>query len=174
MVFLGFSSTEQTNHGRFPQPKKWLKTEVGDAGFDPAGFAKNQRLLPWYREVPVTLVKSWRKPGIFEETPRLFLFVASACRWFWIMLVTLLPEWQMEVCCQTSYMCNFKPLCFCRAWFLNLWNCSVSRMLIHPWVSMYFNRNYVFKHILWLSNVLFHSTFRKETLVGVIMFYTLG
>jgi len=23
---------------------------VGDAGFDPAGFAKNQRLLPWYRE----------------------------------------------------------------------------------------------------------------------------
>ena len=25
-------------------------TYVGDAGFDPAGFAKNQRLLPWYRE----------------------------------------------------------------------------------------------------------------------------
>ncbi|CAJ1404447.1 unnamed protein product [Effrenium voratum] len=23
---------------------------VGDAGFDPAGFAKNKRLLPWYRE----------------------------------------------------------------------------------------------------------------------------
>eukprot|EP00438_Fugacium_kawagutii_P034574 Skav235591 [mRNA] locus=scaffold163:125195:134417:+ [translate_table: standard] len=23
---------------------------VGDCGFDPAGFAKNQRLLPWYRE----------------------------------------------------------------------------------------------------------------------------
>ncbi|CAE7508352.1 FCPF [Symbiodinium microadriaticum] len=25
-------------------------TYVGDVGFDPAGFAKNQRLLPWYRE----------------------------------------------------------------------------------------------------------------------------
>eukprot|EP00441_Pelagodinium_beii_P047162 CAMPEP_0197624066 /NCGR_PEP_ID=MMETSP1338-20131121/3869_1 /TAXON_ID=43686 ORGANISM="Pelagodinium beii, Strain RCC1491" /NCGR_SAMPLE_ID=MMETSP1338 /ASSEMBLY_ACC=CAM_ASM_000754 /LENGTH=141 /DNA_ID=CAMNT_0043194163 /DNA_START=94 /DNA_END=516 /DNA_ORIENTATION=+ len=23
---------------------------VGDVGFDPLGFAKNQRLLPWYRE----------------------------------------------------------------------------------------------------------------------------
>ena len=27
-------------------------SKVGDAGFDPAGFAKNQRLLPWYREAP--------------------------------------------------------------------------------------------------------------------------
>ncbi|CAE6971740.1 unnamed protein product [Symbiodinium natans] len=26
------------------------QTYVGDVGFDPAGFAKNQRLLPWYRE----------------------------------------------------------------------------------------------------------------------------
>eukprot|EP00971_Amphidinium_carterae_P089877 1779348-Amphidinium_carterae.1 len=23
---------------------------IGDVGFDPAGFAKNKRLLPWYRE----------------------------------------------------------------------------------------------------------------------------
>ena len=26
---------------------------MGDAGFDPAGFAKNKRLLPWYREASV-------------------------------------------------------------------------------------------------------------------------
>lgn len=52
MVFLGFSNSEQNKTSRrFPDPKKWLKTQVGDAGFDPAGFAKNQRLLPWYREV---------------------------------------------------------------------------------------------------------------------------
>ena len=44
---------------------------------------------------------------------------------------------------------------------------GIGRFQEHPWVSMYFNRNYVFKHSLWLSHVLFHSTFRKETLVGV-------
>merc|ERR1712054_359760 len=27
-----------------------MGTYVGDVGFDPLGFAKNQRLLPWYRE----------------------------------------------------------------------------------------------------------------------------
>merc|ERR1712224_522324 len=29
-------------------------TYVGDVGFDPLGFAKNKKLLPWYREAELT------------------------------------------------------------------------------------------------------------------------
>lgn len=35
---------------QFESHPESIFVEVGDAGFDPAGFAKNQRLLPWYRE----------------------------------------------------------------------------------------------------------------------------
>lgn len=71
----------------------------------------------------------------------------------------------MEVCCQPSYMCSIStPFVFVGLGFLII---GIGRFQEHPWVSMYFNRNYVFKHSLWLSHVLFHSTFRKENLVGV-------
>ena len=71
----------------------------------------------------------------------------------------------MEVCCQPSCMCSISnPFVFVGLGFLIF---GIDRFEERPWVSMYFNRNYVFKHILWLSHVLFHSTFRKETLVGI-------
>ena len=71
----------------------------------------------------------------------------------------------MEVCGQPSCMCSISnPFVFVGLGFLII---GIGRFQEHPWVSMYFNRNYVFKHSLWLSHVLFHSTFRKETLVGV-------
>ncbi len=49
-VFFWFFQGKNGRTTYFPHPKNG-STQVGDAGFDPAGFAKNQRLLPWYREV---------------------------------------------------------------------------------------------------------------------------
>lgn len=55
-LIVGPKTTKQTHlhdSGEFLQFESHPESifvEVGDAGFDPAGFAKNQRLLPWYRE----------------------------------------------------------------------------------------------------------------------------